>query len=184
MSPNGPLAKFEAQRTPEAHIILYKKFLKVTDYLLPKGDHIRPTLWHWDIRPPNIFVHGDQIANLIDWQYVWVGPLFLQAQNAQLVNYDGEIVLRLPEYYDTPDDEDEKSRIRTQVEKSIILWTYGSETRKENSIVHDILHVCQGRTRRDTVQFSANTWDRDIIPFRQCLILIVRYVWPFVHSQN
>lgn len=85
--------------------------------------------------------------------------------------------MRLPESYDAL-DEDEKLRVRTQVEKSIVLWTYETETKKTNPILRDIMHINQGRTRRDTVDFSANTWDGDIIPFRQCLIRIARYVWP------
>lgn len=91
-------------------------------------------------------------------------------------------MMRLPESYDALEDEDEKSRVRTQVEKSIVLWTYETETKDTNPILHDILHIDQGRTRRDTVDFSANTWDGDIIPFRQCLIRIARCVQPNTHS--
>jgi hypothetical protein len=85
-------------------------------------------------------------------------------------------MLRLPENFNALDNEDEKARIREQVEKSIVLWVYETETRKSNPVLHDIFHIYQGRTRRDTVEFSANTWDGDIIPFRQCLIRIARYV--------
>ncbi|KAI9699844.1 MAG: Phosphotransferase enzyme [Bogoriella megaspora] len=181
-NPPNPLIKTsEAQRNPEAHTALYKKFLQVADYLLPSDHQIRPTLWHWDIHAPNIFVHGDQITNLIDWQDTWLGPLFLQAQHPRLVDYDGKVMLRLPENYETL-QVDEKARVRTQVERSIILWAYETESRKANPIVHDILHLCQGRTRRDTVAFSANTWDKDIIPFRQCLIRVARH-WSEINSE-
>lgn len=90
-------------------------------------------------------------------------------------------MVRLPESYDALEDGDEKNRIRIQVEKSIVLWTYETETKNTNSILYDILHINQGRTRRDTVDFSDNTWDGDIIPFRQCLIRIARYVWPNIN---
>jgi hypothetical protein len=90
-------------------------------------------------------------------------------------------MMKLPESYDTLEDEDEKMRVRTQVEKSIVLWTYETETKTTNPILHNVLHINQGRTRRDTIDFSANTWDGDIIPFRQCLIRIARYVWPNTH---
>ncbi|KAH6723680.1 kinase-like domain-containing protein [Leptodontidium sp. MPI-SDFR-AT-0119] len=178
----GLFAPSEAQRTPEAHVVLYRKFLDVAEYLLPKGDQIRPTLWHWDIHAPNIFVHEGHVAALIDWQDTWVGPLFLQARHPRLVDYNGELMVRLPESYDALEDGDEKTRIRIQVEKSIVLWTYETETKNTNSILHDILHINQGRTRRDTVDFSANTWDGDIIPFRQCLIRIVRH-WNEINTE-
>ncbi|KAI9663120.1 MAG: Phosphotransferase enzyme [Bathelium mastoideum] len=179
---NGLILKSETQCTPEAHIALYEKFLKVTDYLLPKDVQTRPTLWHWDIHAPNIFVCGDQITNVIDWQDTWVGPLFLQYRHPRLINYDGEVTLRLPEHYSTLVDEEDKKRIRAQVEKSIILWTYETETKRANPIIHDVMHIYQGRTRRDTIQFSANTWDGDVIPFRQCLIRIVRH-WSEINKE-
>lgn len=93
-------------------------------------------------------------------------------------------MIRLPESYDALEDEEEKERIRIQVEKSIAQWTYENETRNTNPILHDILHMNYGRTRRDTVEFSANTWDGDIIPFRQCLIRIARYVWLNIHHSK
>ncbi|KAH7406540.1 kinase-like domain-containing protein [Phaeosphaeria sp. MPI-PUGE-AT-0046c] len=174
--PSGGLfATSEAQRTPEAHIDLYKKFLDVAEYLLPRGDQIKPTLWHWDIHAPNIFVHKNHVTSLIDWQDTWVGPLFLQARHPRLVDCNGELMMRLPESYDALEDEDEKLRVRKQVEKSVVLWTYETETKNTNPLLHEILHIVQGRTRRDTVDFSVNTWDGDIIPFRQCLIRIARH---------
>lgn len=86
-------------------------------------------------------------------------------------------MLKLPEYYSTLEGE-EKMGVRTQAEKSIVLWTYETETKNTNPIIQDVLQISQARTRRDTVDFSANTWDGDIIPFRQCLIRITRYVGP------
>jgi hypothetical protein len=170
------------QRTPGAHIALYRKFLDVAEYLLPKGYQVRPTLWHWDIHAPNIFVHENRVTSLIDWQDTWIGPLFLQARHPKIVDYNGEPMMKLPESYDTLRDDDEKLRIQTQVEKSIVLWTYEIESKNTNPILHDILHIKQGRTRRETVDFSANTWDGDILPFRQCLIRIARHVWSNIHS--
>jgi hypothetical protein len=166
----------EAQRSPAAHINLYRKFLDIAEYVLPRGEQSRPALWHWDVHAPNIFVHDGRVSSLIDWQDTWIGPLFLQARHTRLVDYNGELMLKLPEHYETVEHEDEKERIRTQVAKSIILWAYENETKRINPILQDILHIYQGRTRRETVDFASNTWDGDIIPFRQCLIRIARYV--------
>jgi len=122
-------------------------------------------------------VQDDRITGLIDWQDVWVGPLFLQARPPRLVRYDGEVMLKLPERYDDlKDDDDEKTRIRDQVECSIVQFTYDSETKSTNPLAHAASNINQARTRRDTVDFSGNTWDGDIVPFRQCLIRITRYV--------
>jgi hypothetical protein len=99
-------------------------------------------------------------------------------------DYNGELLLKLPKSYEALEDEDEKLRVRTEVEISIFLWTYETEPKNANPILHDILRTKQGRTRRDTVEFSANTWDGDIVPFRQCLIRIARYVAPMPATQS
>ncbi|KAF2851214.1 hypothetical protein T440DRAFT_395295 [Plenodomus tracheiphilus IPT5] len=173
--PGGLITQSEAQRTPEAHIALYEKFLKVADSLLPKGELVRPTLWHWDIHAPNMFVKDGRVTSLIDWQDTWIGPLFLQARHPRLVRYVGELMLRPPESFKSMEDGEEKMQIQTQVEKSTVMWSYETETKLINPLLHEILHIYQGQTRRDTVDFATNTWDGDIIPFRQCLIRVARH---------
>ena len=178
MKPEHSLVtKSEAQSSVEAHIAIYKKFNDVADFLLPnKKKYVTATLWHWDIHASNLFINKDttEITGLIDWQDTWVGPLFLQARHPRLVDYNGEILLRLPDSYETIADKDEKAKIGAQVEKSILIWAYEDDTREVNPILHEIFHVRQGRTRRDTVNMASNTWDDEIIPFRQCLINIER----------
>lgn len=128
----------------------------------------------WDTHASNLFVENGKISSIIDWQDSWAGPLFLQARQPQLVDYDGDILLRLPPHYDALEDQDEKSRIRSQVEKSILLWSYERNTKNINHLLHEVFHLPHGRTRRDVVDFSANTWDADIVPFRESLIRIQR----------
>lgn len=152
-------------------------FLHIIPYLFPQNKKLSDsTLWHWDIHSANLFVEGNRITSLIDWQDTWVGPLFLQYRHPKLVDYNGEVLLKLPENYESLEEGDGKARTRKQVEKSIILYTYEMETDKNNPLLSEILRIHHGRTRRETVQFAANTWDGDIIPFRQCLIRIERLV--------
>lgn len=178
------LAQSEAQRTPAAHIALYEKFLKVSDTLLPTGALAKPTLWHWDIHAPNIFVHEDRVTSLIDWQDVWIGPLFLQARQPRLARYTGEMLLRLPGTYESLTDQDERAKLRSQVQSSVVAYIYDDETKTANPMPDKVMQLPQWRTRRDAVDFSSNTWDGDIIPFRQCLIWIVRYVCAVSHPYN
>lgn len=135
---------------------------------------LRSTLWHWDIHAPNLFVTNGRVTGLIDWQDVWAGPLFFQAQYPRLVRYTGEVMLQLPESYEGLTDEAEKARLRSQVERSIIQWIYEDETRTQNPILHDVFKLPQWRTICDTINYGVNTWEGDILPFRQCLIRIAR----------
>ena len=94
------------------------------------------------------------------------------------MDYNGKVRLKLPENYESLEEGDEKARIRKQVEKSIVLYTYEAETDKTNPLLGEILRINHGRTRRQTIQFAADTWDGDILAFRQCLIRIERFVDP------
>lgn len=167
----------EVQNSPDAHIALYKLFLSIAPYLLPEEKLTRSTLWHWDIHSSNLFVDGNRITCLIDWQETWAGPLFLQYRHPKLVDYNGQVLLRLPEGSESIEDANEKARVRTQVESSIVLHRYETETKEVNPLLGEILYTRQGPTRRETVQFATNTWDGDILPFRQCLIRIERFVY-------
>ena len=84
------------------------------------------------------------------------------------------MTLKLPEHYDGLTDEEEKARIRTQVERSIMQWVYESETKTANPTLYELFNLPQWRTRCDAVESVANTWEGDILPFRQCLIRIAR----------
>jgi hypothetical protein len=165
-----------AQRTPNAHIALHRKFLEVANYLLPTGDQAKPILWHWGTHPGNIFVHEGRVCGLLDWQDTWTGPLFCQARRPAFVKYNGELMLRLPEGFQSLEDEDEKLRLRVQVERSLLLSKYDTETKGTNPVLHNSMDIAQEQNRRHILGWSSNTWDGDIMPFRQCLIRVARHV--------
>ena len=166
----------KAQNDPNAHIALYNKFLAIAGLIVPHSHGLaKPTLWHWDLHASNIFIDSsNKITSIIDWQDIWIGPLFLQVRHPRLINYNGEFLLKLPEHYENLEDKEEKERLETQVERSVLLHTYESITAEKNPVLRDVLYMPHGPTRRQTVHFSANTWDNDIVPFRQCLIRMER----------
>jgi hypothetical protein len=178
------VAVSKAQRTPNAHIALYKKFLAVAKYLLPTGDQAKSTLWHWNIHTDTIFVHEGRVSSLLDWQDTWTGPLFLQARRPWLVRYNREFMMRLPENYQSIEDADEKLRLRVQVERSLLRSKYDTATKSTNPVLHDSIHIAQESNRRQTRGYASNTWDEDIIPFRQCLIRVARYVNPKLTAKS
>lgn len=166
----------ESQNSPNAHVSLYKSFLDVVPYIPPADERFsRSTLWHWDLHSANVFVKGNRISSLIDWQKTWAGPLFLQYRRPKLVDYTGELVLDLPDDYEIL-EANEQHRIGEQLESSMVLCTYEMETEKINPLLSELLHLPYGQTRKETVHFATNTWDGDILPFRQCLIRIERWV--------
>lgn len=124
---------------------------------------------------PNFFVKDDRITSLIDWQSTWAGPLFLQYRYPKLVNYTGEEMLRLPEDYKDM-EKSEKDRVANQVERSLVQFFYKVETKEQNPLLIEVDDVPHGTTRRQTIEFAEDTWEGDILPFRQCLIRLERFV--------
>jgi len=168
----------ESQNTPDSHIDLYQRFLKVAPYIFPAEEELVTShIWHWDLHASNIFVNEDcEITGVIDWQDVWAGPLFREARQPKVIDYNGEMLQHPPDNYKDIQDEEEKARIDAQTEKSVVLYTYETHTRIANPAVHAVFQIPHGLTRRQLITFATNTWDGDIIPFRQSLIRIARFV--------
>ena len=67
------------------------------------------------------------------------------------MDYNGEVLLKLLENYESLEEGDKKARTRKQVKKSIVLYTYETETNKNNLLLSEILRTYYSRTRRETV---------------------------------
>ena len=70
-------------------------YLNVAKYLLPKEESLRAsTLWHSDLHTNNLFVdpkNPTKILGIIDWQCAHLSPLFLQARQPALIEFNGPV---------------------------------------------------------------------------------------------
>lgn len=165
--------------SPQARLSLLDKFDAVSAYIPPSDPTLnKATLSHWDLRAPNMFVQNGRITSLIDWQDAWVGPLFMQERRPQLIEYHGEMILRLPDYYETMEDKEEKAKLTDRVEKSILLWYYGQEIQEKNPNLQHLFDLPLARKRRETVLFASELWEGETIPLRECLYQLQR--WAFL----
>lgn len=165
-----------SQKSPQAHIKLLEKYLAVAARLLPDdAELVRPELWHPDIHDANIFVQDGRITSIIDWQSVWAGPLLLQARTPRLIDYNGEIQLRIPDNYKTLSKE-EKEEVSEQVKQSIQVYLYEDQTAKVNPLLNRAVRQPHGKTLGELVCFAGNSWDDHIVPIRDTLINIERYL--------
>jgi hypothetical protein len=98
----------------------------------------------------------------------------LEAQRPRIVDFQGELTLHLPPHYQSLEEGEEKQEIRSRVEKSILLFTYESKAHRENPALGSIFKLPHLKIIRETISFAANTWDRGIIPLRECLLRIRR----------
>lgn len=160
------------QNSPESHISLLRKYLKVAPYLLPDDAAVVAShIWHTDLHSGNIFVDNGRICSVIDWQGTWAAPLILQARHPRLVDYNGDIILKAPANFKDLEP-DEKDRIKGQMSSSIILYLYEKQIAKEVPLLDKVLHFNHGRTRCEPIHFVGDTWDDDILPLRESLIRI------------
>lgn len=165
------------QNSPESHISLLQKYLKVVPYLLPDDAAVVAShLWHTDLHSGNIFVDTGKgrICSVIDWQGTWAAPLILQARHPRLVDYHGDIILKAPANFKDLEP-DEKDRIKAQMSSSIILYLYEQQIAKEVPLLDKVLRFDHGRTRCEPIHFVGDTtWDDDddILPLRESLIRI------------
>jgi len=135
----------------------------------------KSVLWHWDLHAPNIFVQDGKVTDIIDWQDCWAGPLSIQARRPALIDYEGEVMLKLPPQFKDMEDGDEKDLIRSKVERSILRFCYDDETQQSNAVLATVFQSIPHRqTICEAITFAANTWDSDIIMLRECLIRLER----------
>lgn len=83
-------------------------------------------------------------------------------------------MLYLPEHYESIQDEDEKTALRCKIQKSAVHWVYEADTEEANPLLHRMYRLPQAKTRQELVGFATNTWDGDIVPFRESLSRVVK----------
>ncbi|KAA8614545.1 hypothetical protein PtrV1_11575 [Pyrenophora tritici-repentis] len=102
--------------TQELKIRAVHDYLKVATQILPKDAKLsKPTLWHPDLHGGNIFVDPLEPTKIviIDWQAVNIAPLFRQARNPALLDFDGPIPeglkqIPLPDGFDDMTEEQQR----------------------------------------------------------------------------
>ncbi|KAI7251765.1 Uracil-regulated protein, partial [Hortaea werneckii] len=173
--PADPQDDFGSLDSPQARLSLLHKFEAVSAYLPPSQQSLnRGTLFHWDLRAANLFVKDGRITSLIDWQDAWIAPLFMQERRPQLLEYDGEIMLRLPGHFEMIENKAEKAKVQTQVERSILSWYYHRVVRERLPALQELFDLPLARVRRETVLLASDIWECETIPLRECLYQLQR----------
>ncbi|KAJ9196650.1 hypothetical protein DTO164E3_6180 [Paecilomyces variotii] len=174
-APSDPLVASTAQNDPEAHIQLLEKYLQVAPYLVEVDRELTESiLWHDDLHGSNIFVDGNRITSVIDWQSIWAGPLLFRARPCPIIDYQGPVLLKRPHNFEDLDDE-RKVQIKAQIARSTLSQLYILESEKRNPKLAKAFNLEHGKTRRLAVEYSGDSWDDDIVSFRETLINVERY---------
>ncbi|KAI9664305.1 MAG: Phosphotransferase enzyme [Alyxoria varia] len=177
----GPIASTNllppcrSQAAPLEHIQLQMKLLAVLPALVDiDAGLLAPKLWHTDLYSRNIFIKDDRISSIIDWQGAYTGPFFLQAHPAGVINYTGPQMLKYPDNFDEL-DQSAKERIKSQASQSALLQLYIREVEKQNPDMAKVFELSHGKTRCNAINFAKDTWNGDVVAFRESLLNVERY---------
>lgn len=81
------------QPTRENKLNALTCYLELIKFLLPSDESISTSnLWHRDLHVANVFVNPDnpvEITGIIDWQSIELSPLYFQARQPHIIDYDG-----------------------------------------------------------------------------------------------
>lgn len=84
------------QPTKAKELRALRCYLELIKFLLPIDRAISgPHLWHDDLHVANIFVNPSkptEVVGLIDWQSTKLSPLYFQARQPHILDYDGPLV--------------------------------------------------------------------------------------------
>ncbi|GKZ38817.1 phosphotransferase enzyme [Aspergillus brasiliensis] len=179
---DDPLFTSHSQNDPTPHISLLQRYLTISPHLIPHDEDILGSfLWHTDLRTPNIFVdNSGHITSIIDWQSTWAGPLFLQGRHPHFLDYDDDLILKLPKDFKQLDPDTQRD-LKEKVASSILLYLYEKYTAKRNPLLDKVLRYPNGKTLAHPIHFVGNTWDGDILPLRESLIRIQKNWDTFNH---
>ncbi|KAL4946815.1 hypothetical protein BDV06DRAFT_208453 [Aspergillus oleicola] len=179
-SPNDPLFVSHSWNNPAEHVSLLQRYLSVAPHLVSREvDILGSFLWHSDLRTPNIFVNDTgHITSIIDWQSTRAGPLFLEGRHPHLLDYNGDLILELPESF-KQQDENMQTAIKDKVTKSVLLYLYEKYTAERNPLLCRVFRYSNGKTLTDSIRFVGNTWEGDILPLRESLIRVQKK-WDFL----
>ncbi|PGG95577.1 hypothetical protein AJ79_09967 [Helicocarpus griseus UAMH5409] len=148
--PKSPIALYGPgtyQPTRERKLKAIESYLSLIRYVCTLDRSIvSACLWHNDLHVENIFVNPDtpiSIVGIIDWQSTEVAPLFYQARQPYLLDYDrpqlhGLERLRLPENF-TALSGDAQRKANALYSKQALAALYRTFVHKYNRCLYNAL---------------------------------------------
>lgn len=158
--PADPLRQSDSQESPDCHIELLDKYLKLVPHLMPSDPgQNRSVLWHADLHFGNIFVKENQIVSIIDWQGCSSLPIFHACRMPKFLRFQGSLLLDLPPATGLTPEEKEDNLRRYQLTQ--LQRLYISRFRDIDDDIFSAISFPQALTRQQLIDFSGYTWDDD-----------------------
>ncbi|PYH34307.1 phosphotransferase enzyme family protein [Aspergillus neoniger CBS 115656] len=155
-----PLRQSDSQESPDCHIELLDRYLKLVPHLIPSDPgQNRSVLWHADLHFGNIFVKDNQIVSIIDWQGCSSLPISHACRMPKFLRFQGSLLFDLPPATGLRPEEKEDNLRRYQLTQ--LQRLYISRFRDIDNDVFSAISFPQALTRQQLIDFSGYTWDDD-----------------------
>lgn len=166
---SDPLRQSTSQESPECHLQLLEKYLKIASkFISADRDLHRPTIWHPDLHAGNIFVENNKIVSIIDWQGCMSLPLFLTCKIPRFLQFRGPLLFDLPPAAGLSAQEKEDNLLRYQLTQ--LQRFYFSRFSGLDDILSRSLAYPHAITRQQLVEFAGSTWeDEGLFFFREMM---------------
>ena len=187
---NSPARAPGVAEHPHEHLRSLDQYLQLAPYLLPADPALAASyLWHTDFHGRNIFVAPAldssgkkvyQIVDVIDWQHVCAGPLYLQARVPEIMQQIGPAERSSSMAKPTlPGDfssllGEEKEAARKEYLCQLYYWYWMQITQRKNSRQFSALTDPGGLLRVNPTRLVGHTWGHmwgnELLPFRAALV--------------
>ncbi|EEP81758.1 hypothetical protein UREG_06623 [Uncinocarpus reesii 1704] len=173
---SDPLRQSATQESPECHLQLLQKYLKIIPQVIPLDNNLRrATIWHPDLHSGNIFIENNTIVCIIDWQGCMSLPLFLTCKIPKFLRFNGPLLINIPPTAGLSTQE--KADILLRYQLTQLQRFYIARFDDLDRSVFRVLADPYATTRQQLVEFAGSTWEDDGLLFLRERMRQVWHAW-------
>ncbi|KAK2760891.1 hypothetical protein FQN54_002131 [Arachnomyces sp. PD_36] len=181
--PSDPLRQSTSQESPDCHIQLLDKYLKVLPHVIPRDRNLyRSTIWHTDLHSGNIFVEQNKIVSIIDWQGCTSLPLFLNCKMPKFLKFNAPPLFDLPPAANLTTEEKRETLTRYQLTQ--LQTFYISKFKSLDSSILQALSYPHAIIRQQLIDFAGSTWEDEGLFFLREMMHQVWRDWSEITDQS
>ncbi|OAX77680.1 hypothetical protein ACJ72_08018 [Emergomyces africanus] len=177
-----PLRQSTSQESPDSHIQLLDKYLKIIPLVLPSNVGLyRPTIWHPDLHSGNIFIKNQKIVSIIDWQGCMSLPLFMNCKLPKFLRINGPLLFDLPPATGLTAEEKKETLLR--YEHTQLQRFYISKFKNLDPHIFQAISYPHAIIRQQLIDFAGSTWEDDGLFFLRDMMHNVWRNWDEMTSK-
>jgi len=191
--PHHPEFASLCEKNVDKHLETLEQLYAIVPHIIPRLPEINiPILWHKDLHDTNLMIQNAEgspiIVDILDWQFMSVGPAFTQTVGAEFLKYTGSAIdmgpgstlPNLPDNFDSLPDA-EKATVRLELVYASRHKLYATLVQRRKTL-HYVSQIYPFTHYIVMALLSASrTWYKGLHQLREIMYQIVE-VWPEIAS--